>query len=49
MKNKSCINQLASITHETHAAFDCNPSLKVRGVFLDLSNAFDKVCHDGVI
>ena len=48
-KNDSCINQLVSITHEIYSAFDCNPSLKVRGVFLDLSKAFDKVWHDGLI
>ena len=42
-KNDSCINQLVSITHEIYSAFDCNPSLEVRGVFLDLSKAFDKV------
>ena len=38
-----------SITHETYNAFDCNPSLEVRGVFLDISKAFDKVWHDGLI
>ena len=48
-KNDSCINQLVSITHEIYSAFDCNPSLEVRGVFLDLSKAFDKVWHDGLI
>ena len=36
-KNGSCINQLVSITHEIYSAFDCNPSLEVRVVFLDLS------------
>ena len=48
-KNDSCINQIVSITHEIYSAFDCNPSLEVRGVFLDLSKAFDKVWHDGLI
>ena len=48
-KNDSCINQLVSITHEIYSAFDCNPSLEVRGIFLDLSKAFDKVWHDGLI
>ena len=48
-KNYSCINQLVSISHENYSAFDCNPSLEVRGVFLDLSKAFDKVWHDGLI
>ena len=28
--------------------FDCNPPLDVRGIFLDISNAFDRVCHNGL-
>ena len=48
-KNDSCINQLLSITHEIYSAFNFNPSLEVRAVFLDLSKAFDKVWHDGLI
>ena len=48
-KNDFFINQLVSITHEIYFAFDCNPSLEVRGVFLDLSKAFDKVWHDVLI
>ena len=43
--NDSCINQLISITHEIYHAFNCNLSLEVRGIFLDLSKAFDKVWH----
>ena len=45
----SCVQQLISVTHEIYNAFDCNPSLEVRGVFLDISKAFDKVWHDGLI
>ena len=45
----SCINQLNSITHDIYKAFDANPSLEVRGVILDLSKAFDKVWHDGLL
>ena len=45
----SCVQQLISITHEIYNAFDCNRSLKVQGVFLDISKAFDKVWHDGLI
>ena len=41
--NDSCINQLISITHEIYRAFSCNPSLEVRGIFLDLSKIFNKV------
>ena len=45
----SCIAQLLSIIHEIQTAFDENPTVDVRGVFLDLSKAFDKVWHDGII
>ena len=38
-----------SITHEIYNAFDCNPSLEVRGMFVDISKVFDKVWHDGII
>ena len=47
--NDSCINQLISITHEIYCAFNCNPSLEVRGIFLDLSKAFDKVWHQRLL
>ena len=29
--------------------FDCNPSLETNGVLLDISKAFDRVWHDGLI
>ena len=45
----SCINQLIAITHEIYSAFDANPSLETRGVFLDISKAFDRVWHDGLL
>ena len=45
----SCINQLIAITHEIFKAFDCNPPLEVRSDFLDISKAFDKVWHEGLI
>ena len=44
----SCIAQLLSIIHEIQTAFDENPTVDVRGVFLDISQAFDKVWHDGI-
>ena len=47
--NDSCINQLISITHEIYREFNCNPSLEVRGIFLDLSKTFDKVWHQGLL
>ena len=43
----SCINQLLSITHEIYQSFDDN--LEVRAVFFDISKAFDKVWHKGLI
>ena len=43
----SCINQLLSITHETYQSFD--DGFEVRSMFLDISKAFDKVWHRGII
>ena len=43
------INQLLAITHEIFEVFDYNPSLEVRSVFSDISNAFDKVWHEGLL
>ena len=45
----STINQLISITHTIFKAFDCNPPLDVRSVYLDISKAFDRVWHNGLI
>ena len=44
----SCVSQLIAITHDIFQSFDCNPSLETRGVFLDISKAFDKVWHNGL-
>ena len=43
----SCINQLLSITHEIYQSLD--QGYEVRGVFLDISKAFDKVWHKGLV
>ena len=43
----SCTNQLLAITHEIYKSFD--EGFEVRGVFLDISKAFDKVWHEGLI
>ena len=45
----SKVNQLISITHTIFTAFDCNPPLDVRSVYLDISKAFDRVWHDVLI
>ena len=46
-RGDSCINQLISITHDILNSLD--EGLEVRGVFLDISKAFDKVWHEGLI
>ena len=40
----SCINQLVSAIHDIYKSF--GESHDIRGVFLDISKAFDKVWHD---
>ena len=47
--SESCVNQLLAITHEIFEAFDCNPPLEVRSAFLDISKAFGKVWHEGLL
>ena len=39
----SCINQLLSIARKIYSSFD--DGFEVRSFFLDISKAFDKVCH----
>ena len=45
----SCISQLLSIVQDINSSFDCDPTIDVRGVFLNISKAFDKVWHDGIL
>ena len=45
----SCISQLLLIIHEIFKGFDANPPLDTRVVFLDISKAFDRVWHKGLI
>ena len=42
-------NQLISLIHDIHKAFDDNRCLEVRSVYLDMSKAFDKVWHEGLL
>ena len=43
----SCVNQLLAITHEICKSF--NEGFEVRRIFLDISKAFDKVWHEGLL
>ena len=45
----SCVLQLLSTKHEIYKSFDCHPPTNMRGSFLDISKAFDKVWHEGLI
>ena len=45
----SDINQVLAITHEIIEAFNWISPLEVRSVFLDISKAFDKACHKGLL
>ena len=45
----SCIHQLISITHDIYKSYDTNPSQEVRALFLDISKAFDRVWHKGLL
>ena len=43
------MSQLLSIAHDILKGFDASPPLDTRGVFLDISKAFDRVWHEGLI
>ena len=45
----STTNQLLTLVNEIRESFDNRNSLEVRSVFLDISKAFDKVWHEGLI
>ena len=46
-QGRSCTYQLLSITHKIYQSFD--NGFEIRGIFLDISKAFDKVWHKGLI
>ena len=43
------VSQLLLITHEIYKSFDCHPPTDMKGTFFDISKAFDKVWHQGLI
>ena len=45
----SSISQSLSIAHDINSSFDCDPTQDVTGIFSDISKAFDKVWHDGLL
>ena len=45
----STVNQLLSIVNSISQAVDSNPPLDVRSVYLDISKAFDRVWHEGLL
>ena len=47
--NDSGVYQLLLIVHDIYASFDCSLPFDVRGIFLDISKAFNKVWHDELI
>ena len=45
----SCQSQLLSIVHDIYSNFNQIPTLEVKANFLDISKAFNKVWHEGLI
>ena len=45
----SCQSQLLFIVRDIYASFDQSPTLEVRANFFNISKAFDKVWHEGLI
>ena len=48
MSGDSCV-LLLSITHEIYKSFDCHSPTNMRGTFLEISKALDKVWHEGLV
>ena len=45
----SCENQLLLIVHDIYANFGQQPTLEMRANFLDISDAFGKMWHEGLL
>ena len=45
----STVNQLIDLINDIHKSFDNRNCLETRAAFLDISKAFDKVWHEGLI
>ena len=45
----SCFSQYLSIVHDINSSFDCDHTQDVRGLFVDVCKAFDKVWHEGLL
>ena len=45
----STTNQLLDLIDSIHQSFDTCPTREVRAIFMDISKAFDKVWHEGLI
>ena len=43
----SCVNQLIAVAHEMYKSI--HDGLELRWIFLDISKAFDKVLHEGLL
>ena len=48
-KTDSCVKQLLSIAYIIFESFNNFPSLRTRFKFLEMSKAFDRVWHEGLI
>ena len=47
--SNTCVNQFLSIVHRIYSDFDETAYFDVRSTFLDVSKAFDKVWHEGLL
>ena len=45
----SCVSPLLSVTPEIYQSFNCHTPANIRGTFLDIAKAFDKVWLEGLV